>query len=174
MLTDMAREESKREDLLREATALIERIELAPAGDPPAEHVVVGFRAEGALSVFFGSDPVYQFNTAGQLRRAFCDGLLFKAVRGRLVSLRRERGEHEVQLLRHELSDDEQTGFLSQMGDRLQRFILLMETGRITIVGQVPPDVDILDHVRAWFVGHDPMAIAKTPHVRAATQERCG
>src|SRR5687767_14012240 len=116
----MAREESNREDLFREATALVERIELVPklakstastitAGDEP---IVAGFRTDGALSSFFCADPVYQFNAAGELRRAYCDGLLFKAVNGRLVSLRRERNEQEVQLARHELSDIEQEEFV--------------------------------------------------------------
>ena len=92
----MARDESSREDLLREATALVERIELritAPisAAHDRDDHVVVGFRANGAASFFFGDDPVYQFNSAGQLRRAYCGGLLFKATHGRLVSLQRVR-----------------------------------------------------------------------------------
>src|SRR5262245_38318908 len=72
----MARQESDREDLLREATALVERAELKVAGEP--EPVTVGFRRDGSLSVFFGSVAVYQFNTAGELRRAFADGLLYK------------------------------------------------------------------------------------------------
>lgn len=68
----MARDESRREDLLREATAFVERIELVPssstskAAETP---IVVGFRADGALSVFFGEDPAYQFNAAGELLR---------------------------------------------------------------------------------------------------------
>ena len=88
------------------------------AGEP----IVVGFRRDGALSIFFGDDPVYQFNAAGELRRAYCDGLLFKAVRGRLVSLRRVRGQHdEVQLVRHDLTRREQAAFLSNDGRALPR-----------------------------------------------------
>ena len=70
----MARDESDREDLLREATALVERIELAPADAADDEHIVAGFRRDGALSIYFGADPVYHFNSAGELRRAYCDG----------------------------------------------------------------------------------------------------
>ena len=73
----MARRESDREDLLREATALVERAELTIEGfDEP---IVVGFRRDGSASFFFGADPVYQFNTAFELRRAFVVGLLYKA-----------------------------------------------------------------------------------------------
>ena len=86
-----------REDLLREATALVERIELVPHRDrqfDASEPIVVGFRADGALSIFFGDDPVYQFNAAGELRRAYCDGLLFKAVQ-RPAGFARARADGE-------------------------------------------------------------------------------
>src|SRR3954447_20411722 len=103
----MSRHESDREDLLREATALVERIELTVGGfDLP---VVCGFRRDGAASFYFGADPVYQFNAVGQLRRAFVAGRLIKAERGRLVALSRERTENEVALVRHELSAAEAT-----------------------------------------------------------------
>ena len=47
----MARQESNREDLLREATALVERVELhVPAFEEP---IVVGFRRDGCASFLF-------------------------------------------------------------------------------------------------------------------------
>src|SRR6188472_3162282 len=115
----MARDESNREDLLREATALVERIELLPQSAGAAqslnlaegEPVVVGFRADGALSAFFGADPVYQFNAEGELRRAYVSGLLFKAAQGRLISLNRVRTASEVQLVLHALSSGEESQF---------------------------------------------------------------
>src|SRR5262245_11539562 len=107
----MGREESDREDLLREATALVERIELAPDFGHAGEHIVVGFRANGAASFFFGADSVFQFNAAGELRRAYCGGQLIKASRGQLVSLARQRLENETQLLSRKLTDDEQAKF---------------------------------------------------------------
>ncbi|HEX3599001.1 MAG TPA: hypothetical protein VHU84_02590, partial [Lacipirellulaceae bacterium] len=77
----MSREESQREDLIREATALVERIEISfdasVSNDPDSpQQVIIGFRANGALSIFFGEDPVYQFNSAGDLRRAYWNGQL--------------------------------------------------------------------------------------------------
>jgi hypothetical protein len=182
MLNSMARTESDREDLLRDATALAERIELAPAEAGADEHVVIGFRAEGAVSVYFGAEPVYQFNTANQLRRAYCDGRLFKAVRGRLVALERVRREREVQLLRHELTDDEQAVFISRMRGRLSDLVGQLDAGRVDVIGQVPVDKDVLERVRAWFACYDSdlagsrrlPEVARTPHVRAATGEQCG
>ena len=166
----MARQETDREDLLREATALVERIELAPSGNPSADHVVAGFREAQALSVFFGSDPVYQFNTAGQLRRAFAAGLLYKAVDGRLVSLKRVRQPGEVQLVRQELTEDEQAVFVSEMHYRLREFLSQLNTGRLTIVGQVPPEADVWGRVQAWIATHELIPIARSPHVRAPEQ----
>src|SRR3954469_16416273 len=126
----MAREESGREDLLREATALIERIELRPrttdlsiaASNLSDEPIVAGFRRDGALSIFFGEDPVYQFNAGGELRRAYFSGKLLKATRGRLVALERVRTEHEVQLMRNELLREEEVEFLNQMENCLRHF----------------------------------------------------
>lgn len=167
MLAAMAREETDREDLLREATALVERIEFAPQDEPAAEHVVAGFRAESALSLFFGSDPVYQFNSAGQLRRAFAGDLLVKADRGRLVSMRRMRQHREVQLVRHELSEEEQAVFISDMHYRLRELLSQLDAGHLNIVGQVPPAADVLGRVREWLATHELIAIAHSPHVRS-------
>jgi hypothetical protein len=168
----MARNESNREDLLREATALVERIELVPkpaesadstiaVGDEP---IVAGFRADGALSIFFGADPVYQFNAAGELRRAYRDGLLFKAVNCRLVSLRRERNEQEVQLVRHDLSDAEQEAFVTAMSRRLRELSTLIHSNGLQVTGQISEEVDLLTKIRAKLDEHTSWKIAACPN----------
>src|SRR5437660_8131008 len=114
----MSRRESDREDLLREATALVARAELNVAGfDAP---IVVGFRRDGAASFYFGAERVYQFNTARELRRAFIGGLLYKAEQGRLVSLTRERSEAAVSLFRVELDDKEAAGIVARLREQLR------------------------------------------------------
>ena len=168
----MARDESNREDLLREATALVERIELVPRATAAAVSVnlardvpiIVGFRADGALSIFFGADPVYQFNPAGELRRAYGNGLLFKALRGRLVSLTRIRGDQQVQLVRHELTDAERDDFLAQMTKRLRELAALLAADDFIVSGQVPRDADVLHRVRQWLVGREDWPIAARPN----------
>jgi hypothetical protein len=167
MLARMAREESDREDLLREATALVERIELAPIDADSSDHVVAGFRSNGAASFFFGSEPVYQFNAAGELRRAFWNGVLIKASRGKLVSLRRRRLEHETQLVSRELSDDEQSDFIVAMSERLRTLASYLADDRYRIVGQVPSDADVLDRVRNWLAEHIAPSIANSPRAEA-------
>ena len=64
---------------------------------------VIGFRRDGAPSIYFGEDPAYHFNAAGHLRRAYLDGRLLKAERGRLIVIERVRTEKQVQLHSHEL-----------------------------------------------------------------------
>lgn len=182
----MARDESDREDLLREATGLVERIELLPraamphaigiagaadslaAREGPTGNIVVGFRAGGAASVYFGADPVYHFNTAGELRRAYCDGLLFKAERGQLVAMRRVRLPLEVQLQRHALSPNELTAFIDLMQQRLRKLAADLGAGNVQIVGQVPLTADILGRVQAWLAEHAAARIAARPNVVSA------
>lgn len=168
----MAREESNRENLLREATALVERVELVPhvsdssytANILGEAHIVAGFRANGALSVFFGEDPVYQFNAVGELRRAYCDGMLLKAIRGRLASLERVRTRNEVQLIRHELTENEHATFLSRMADHMQELAALLNGNRFQIVGQVPLSADVLGRLRLWLARDDQWPVAARPN----------
>jgi hypothetical protein len=161
----MARQESDREDLLREATALVERAELIIGGEP--ERITVGFRRDGAMSIFFGGDPIYQFNTAGELRRAFADGLLYKAERGRLVALRRERTPTEVALVRRELTDADTQAFLATASSRLASLSESLQSGSFQTAGQVPADCDIPGRVRAWLQKHlGSLAIAARPHAQ--------
>jgi hypothetical protein len=168
----MAREESNREDLLREATALVERIELVPKDDSPIATrtlgigpIVAGFRRNGALSIFFGEDPVYQFNATGELRRAYCEGKLLKASRGHLTALTRRRTQNEVQLIRHQLSQEEETAFLSQMDVRLRQFSELLNANLLEVVGQVPPDVDVVDRLKKCLARHTERRIAVQPNL---------
>jgi len=157
----MAREESNREDLLREATALVERIELVVNG----AHVVAGFRKEGALSIFFGEDPVYQFNAVGELRRAFCDGNLIKAVRGKLVALQRTRTETEVQLVRHDLRATEKASLLARMASQLHELEVSLTSDNFTVIGQQPPASDVAGRLKTWFRDHKEWPVADRPNV---------
>jgi hypothetical protein len=162
----MAREESEREDLLREATALVERIELAPTGAAGGECVVAGFRREGGLSIYFGSESAYHFNSRGDLRRAFAGGSLIKAEHGRLVSLERRRQAGEVQLVRHTLSDVEQSQFLSELERRLADFSRQCDSGHWITAGQVPEDADVLGRLRDWLTRHPSATVAKSPNAQ--------
>lgn len=145
----MAREEHDREDLLREAKALVERVSLT-LGDSDIE-VVIGFRRDGSASFFLGASPVYQFTSTGHLRRAYADDRLYKADAGRLVALRRERTADAVELIRHDLTAQETTQFLSEGQARLADLRRALDAGNYTLLGQVPQDSDVIARVRAWL-----------------------
>jgi hypothetical protein len=160
----MARHESEREDLLREATALVERAELAVAGEH--QPVTVGFRKDDSLSVYFGGDPVYQFNAAGQLRRAFAGGMLHKAERGRLVELHRERTAAETVLVRRDLTREQTPAFLTAAIARLTSLQYSLAASDYKVTGQVPAGRDIVSRVRDWLDRHvDSLAIASRPNL---------
>ncbi|MEX2112673.1 MAG: hypothetical protein WD845_05770 [Pirellulales bacterium] len=158
----MARREQDREDMLAEATALVQRasLRLPEFADP----VIVGFRRDRSASFYFGADPVYQFTSGGLLRRAFVDGLIYKAERGRLVSLERQRDSNAVQLVRHELREEEQQSFMAGLRRHLNLLRGALADGQSHVVGQVPANADVIDRVRTWLAEFgDTMCIAISP-----------
>jgi hypothetical protein len=161
----MARRESDREDLLREATALVERVELLVAGFE--QPIVVGFRRDACASLFFGDATVYQFNSAGELRRGYIDGLLYKADRGRLIGLKRERTEAAVELQRLELDAAEIAALLARVSADLRQLSTALHQQSYTVTRQVPPDKDLVGRVAAslqtlrW-----PICVAQAPNAR--------
>jgi len=161
----MARSESEREDLLREATALIERAEIRVSRE--TDSIVVGFRHDGSASFFFGADPVLQFNSTREFRRAYIGGLLYKAERGRLISLRRERTEVEVTLVRNELQPNETDTILAAAHAKLMRLNEALTSNAFTLIGQVPPHSDIIRRVLEWFALLPPrIHVARAPNAR--------
>lgn len=163
----MALEEEPREDLLREATALVRRgVWTGRLTDSAAQvEIVAGFRRNGALSLFFDESPVYQFNPAGELRRAYSDGLLYKADRGRLVQMRRERTERQTTLVSRALADEEQAALLAEAEATISAYFEALEAGELSRIGQVPEDGDLRAELLAWRDSHPrPIKIANLPN----------
>lgn len=155
----MARTESDREDLIAEATALVRRAEIATAGF--AGPVVVGFRRDGGLSVYFGADPAYHFDPDGRLKRAYRNGLLYRTQGETLAELNRERTPAETVLRRRDLSGEELRAFLDDMADRLSALLAAIEDGRAAVVRQVPDGdetfvADVADRLRRADAGLAP------------------
>ncbi|MFM7070692.1 MAG: hypothetical protein ACKO38_02725 [Planctomycetota bacterium] len=160
----MAQQEQDREDLLREATALVERVELRVMGF--AEPIVAGFRRSGECSVYFGADPVYQFNGAGELRRAYVDGRLVKAERGELVFLRRERSAGQSFLVREEIAADVSAARLRIAAEQLDQLRAQLAAGQFQLIGQVPIAVDVVVRLRGWLDRLPcPLRVAAAPNV---------
>jgi hypothetical protein len=158
----MVREESNREDLLAEATALAHRIEFTIADGAT---VVAGFRQGGEFSVFFAEDPAYHFNRSNELRRAYCGGLLIKASGRQLFSLKRVRTEEETQLVRRALGKTEQDEFVTEMTRRLHELHAALAQGTFKAGRQVPADEDIALRVRTWLAASSPWQIAERPNI---------
>jgi len=134
----MARVESDREDLLREAVALVRRAELTMPSEPNA--FVVGFRDNGWLSIYVGQDLMYQFDQLGRLRRAYVDGLLYRTQGSTLAQLRRERSETETALVRWDLNEESLSVFRGQVLARICWLRGLFQEGKLTVIRQVPLD----------------------------------
>ena len=118
----MARLEEDKEDLMREASALVERIELVTDLNGTQVTVTAGYRRDGSLSVYFDQDAFYQFTPDGLLRRAWRDGLLFRSQGDTLASLFRNRSSGQVVLERTDLTADE----LSEFRDTMIRMLTLL------------------------------------------------
>lgn len=161
----MARNESDREDLLREATALVERAEIQLPGEP--ETTVAGFRRDGGFSLFFSSERVVQFNSSGHLRRGYFDGQLLKADRGHLVWLTRERTARAVVLHSRELGRDESAATLQRAAELVDSLSAALRTEAYTLVGQVPPEGNMTARILAWSDRLPrPLQVAAAPHAR--------
>ena len=133
----MARDAQDREDLLRDATAFVPRVQLRIFSGEESEEVFVGFRAQGAASIYFDQDPVFHFNSSGELRRAFVDEVLIKAERGQLVALRAERSAEAVTLRRHTMSVDEQQLFCQSAMRQLHKLQRAIAENQCVVVGHV-------------------------------------
>ena len=142
----MARREQPKENLIEQATALIQRVELRIA----EEVVTIGFRKDGAASLFFNDEPVYHFNAANELRRAYDDGMI-KAVDGALVKMKRERTKQAVQLISKPLPDEEQAAFLGELASRCEGVLAAIKNGRCNATRQVPKELDLLTRVAEWL-----------------------
>ncbi|QDU25472.1 hypothetical protein ETAA8_05400 [Anatilimnocola aggregata] len=161
----MARNESDREDLLREATALVERAEYLLPGEE--EPVVAGFRRDGSFSLFFGGERVVQFNSAGQLRRGYFHGRLLKADQGKLVWMTRERTADAVILLSQPVVSAEAGDLLRQATELVERLSSHLQQGRFTLVGQVPAEGKIVERIIAWSANMPrPLQVAAAPNAR--------
>ena len=143
----MARHESDREDLMQEATGLIRRAEWCVPFQ--ADVIVAGFKRSGNWSIYFGADPVYQFDADGRLRRAFANGDLWRTQGKTLARLQRERTETESELQRHDLTDFELSEFLRELRERLDALLNSLDCGEAHLLRQVPDEGDVTSELSA-------------------------
>ena len=146
----MARNESDREDLMREATALVRRCQWVRHDGTAV--AICGFRREGALSIYLGADPVYHFDSNGLLKRAFRSGRLYRTQGGTLAELNRQRTREATYLVRKDLDERERDDFLAEMSQQIEKLRREMTNGVVTISERVPQkDTDIQNDLATAF-----------------------
>lgn len=161
----MKRDAADRENPMREAVALVERVALRLPNEPTI--VVAGFRANGALTVLFGEDPVYQFTSTGELRRAFRNGVTIKAEQGQLLAISKVVTAGQITLGSEALSASSQEEILSDVRQRLQALKVSLDSSSGGVLEQIPPEADVIARLLAWLQSHtDAIPIARSPHVR--------
>ena len=126
---------------MRSDAALVCRVELALPGEP--EHLVAGLRRNASLSLYFGSDPVYQFDAAGRLRRAFVDGKLYRSQGDTLAELVRQRTSNASHLLRNDLDEETLEQFRETMQARLEQLLETLDAGDAQQVQAVPEETPL-------------------------------
>ena len=142
----MSRNESDREDLMREAVSLIRRIECRTSS--PLDPIIVGVNSAGWLFVYLGNDVMYRFDEKGGLRRAFIDGFLYRTEGTTLGKLERRRASElddgnahaipKTTLLRRDLTSEELTRFRLRMHQELALVSAAVRSNEIA--RQHPPD----------------------------------
>jgi len=164
-INTMAKEQSDREDIMREAKALTRRVSLNVSCFPEA--VIVGFRRNSAMSIFIDQDPVYQFNSVGELRRGYIDGKLIKAEQGKLASLTRQHLDYQVVLMRHDLDEAEHADFISQLHCHLDQLHQSLSDGSFQVNECVPVEDDVVTEIIAALnlIG-TPVVIADQPNCK--------
>lgn len=132
----MARNEADKEDLMVEATALVERAEFQCDRDncetSGHEFVTAGFKRDGSLSLYFDQDPFYQFDATGLLRRSFEAGYLYRSEGSTLAKIHRERTPQQTTLVRTDLSSDELLEFQNRMKCHIVGFRDDLQDNRVT------------------------------------------
>ena len=167
----MAKQEVDREDILREATALVNRVELEVSGRVDGDHIVFGFRECGSLAVYFGAEPVYQFNANCALRRAYDQGCLIKAVDCLLVSMRRERQDGKLQLLSTAWDEEKTREFIGQVRQDMSQLVEAIAAGEVQVNGFVVAEQQTTAEILTtqlcnWCNDHLPdLQVARVPGV---------
>lgn len=166
----MSKQQQNKEDILREATALVNRIEIKISQKAVSkESVFVGFRRDGAVSFFFGAEPVYQFNTRHEFRRGYCKGAMLKADNGKICNLTRVREGDQLVLLSRDYSDEQTAEFLEEMKHALLVLYKEIRGGQWSILGAVVEAgtaEELLNRVADWLETHtSELQIADTPNV---------
>ena len=160
----MSRIELDRENLLRDAVALPDRLELEIDGlEVP---IFAGFRSAGGFSLYFGTDFVLHFNAANELRRAYIDGTVVKARNRSLIAMQRRREDRELVLESLPLSAEQVVEFQEHARAKLEWLRGSIRDSKFRILGQVPPHASVIERLSQKIAELTfPLPVAQRPNV---------
>ena len=156
----------KAEDLLTEATALVERAKIVIPDQP--DPVVFGFRQNGAVSLFFGPEIAYHFNKYNQLRRVFMLGVRYKAAEGQLVRIDRVPNVPNVRLQITPVKPAQVETIFSLLDHQLSRIKTRLGAAKYRLIGQVSLNGKIVERLQDCIPELLHHRIADSPHVDAS------
>lgn len=159
----MAKQEQPREDLVRDATAYDKRAEFSVE----ATTVFFGVRPDGGVSFYVNEDPVFHFNSNGELRRAFVDGDIYKAQAGRIIRLKRDRSQEKPILKSQPLTPEEQKAMLQATYDGLQRLNFAAAKNALTLSRVEPTDFNASNALQK-YIAHlpNPIVVAQAANAK--------
>lgn len=131
----MAIREHDREDLLAEGRNMPWRGEVAIESTP----VVIGFRSGGQASLYCGVDPVFQFNAAIELRRAYFQSTRYRAERGRLIQMIRQSKGGQVRFESQPAQAIRQNEILDSLHRWLGHLVAIAESSKWRVEGESVP-----------------------------------
>ena len=157
----MARRVESKENLLRDARALTPRVLLRISLDSGDVELLAGFRGS-SLSLYFGEDPVYHFNAAGELRRAFITGRLVKADQGQLAFLDRCQTDEQTTLQLAARGGAMQAAAIAELEHRLRQCAAAIAETRYQLLGQFPESSDAVARLTDWLDNVHSLAVASS------------
>lgn len=137
----MAQQESEKEDLMREATAMVARAEIRCDSMP--ELITMGFFSDDRFSIYFAQDRFYQFDADAKLRRAYCDGFLFRSQSWTLARLHRTRDGGKTVLQRTDLTPAALNDFRTTMNGYLQAVGRDLESDHYRLLREISEDSSV-------------------------------
>ena len=141
----MARNEQDREDLMKEATALVRRMEFSV--NQQEETIFAGYKRNGSLSIYLHPDLVYHFDDQCRLRRAFIAPYLYRTEGDSLTRLERVRTETTSQLAAVKLRPENLSLFQKEMIDHLEKLKIAFTANQVNIHQQIPEDVNLIQEL---------------------------
>ncbi|OYP28447.1 hypothetical protein [Rhodopirellula sp. MGV] len=159
----MAKNTQDREDLLRDGVAMVVRGRIwlekltedgvVVEGNPDDQlEIVIGFRRDGRLSLYWDQDPVFQFDADQALRRVYLGGKAYRAEGGRLCLIEKRSNERvavsRLQLETTALSTTSEAAILQRLGDCLQQVAQRLNA---MIHNPVEGDLEVVGETRAAY-----------------------